>query len=159
MRRRSAAVDLVLGVIAGATLYALVLWMLPGMRGDVGLTVAVALATLLAARRRPGGSLRPAAPGPNDVASAPPREAKVWTLDRVVKTNLATLAIPSLLLRPGAAFVLAGLVLAIVTPMLARRGMSLNGWMVYAVLGAAVLIAVGPVLWRRLSPRAPRHRD
>ena len=51
------------------------------------------------------------------------------------------------------AFVIAGIVMALLVPAIHARGGSLQGWMVWAVLAASLTISVGPELWRRWRTR------
>jgi hypothetical protein len=52
------------------------------------------------------------------------------------------------------AFVIAGVVLALLVPALHRRGISLNGWMAWGVILAAAALALGPDVWRRVRSRS-----
>lgn len=58
-----------------------------------------------------------------------------------------------MLLKAFVAFVIAGIVMAILVPQLHTRGVSLRGWMVLAVIASSFAIAVGPEAWRRWKAR------
>lgn len=51
-------------------------------------------------------------------------------------------------LKTFAAFVIAGIVMAILVPALHSRGVSLQGWMVWGVIASSLAICLGPSVWR-----------
>jgi len=58
-----------------------------------------------------------------------------------------------MVLRAFVAFVIAGIVMAILVPQMHTRGVPLRGWMVLAVMVSAMAISVGPETWRRWKAR------
>ena len=56
-------------------------------------------------------------------------------------------------LKAFVAFVIAGVVMAILVPQLHTRGVALRGWMVWAVIASALAISLGPEAWRRWRTR------
>ena len=51
------------------------------------------------------------------------------------------------------AFVIAGIVMALLVPAIHARGVSLQGWMVWAVILSSLTISVGPEIRRRWKAR------
>ena len=62
-----------------------------------------------------------------------------------------------MVLRAFAAFVIAGIVMAILVPQMHTRGVPLRGWMVWLVIGAALAVSLGPEGWRRWKARAGKN--
>lgn len=59
-------------------------------------------------------------------------------------------------LKTFVAFVIAGIVMAILVPALHARGISLQGWMVWGVIAASLAISLGPGVWRHWRARRLR---
>ena len=59
-------------------------------------------------------------------------------------------------LKTFVAFVIAGLVMAILVPALHSRGVSLQGWMVWGVIASSLTICFGPGVWRDWRARRIR---
>ena len=53
-------------------------------------------------------------------------------------------------LKTFVAFVIAGIVMAILVPALHSRGVSLQGWMVGAVMASSLVVCLGPTIWKRV---------
>ena len=53
-------------------------------------------------------------------------------------------------LKTFVAFVIAGIVMAILVPALHSRGVALQGWMVGAVMAGSLVVCLGPTVWKRL---------
>jgi len=73
--------------------------------------------------------------------------------DRINRANARSRRVPSLIFKAILAWVLSGIVMAVMVPMLHARGVSLQPWMAWAVIVAAVALCVGPDLAKRLSGR------
>ena len=58
-----------------------------------------------------------------------------------------------MLLKAFVAFVIAGIVMAILVPQLNTRGVALRGWMVWGVIASALAISLGPEAYRRWKAR------
>lgn len=58
-----------------------------------------------------------------------------------------------MMLKAFIAFVIAGIVMAILVPQMHARGVSLRGWMVWTVIAMSFAIALGPEAWRRWRTR------
>ena len=58
-----------------------------------------------------------------------------------------------MVLRAFVAFVIAGIVMALLVPQMHTRGVPLRGWMVVAVMVSALTISLGPETWRRWKAR------
>lgn len=52
------------------------------------------------------------------------------------------------------AFVIAGLVMAILVPAMHTQGISLRGWMVWGVIAASVAVCMAPEFWRWWASRS-----
>jgi hypothetical protein len=58
-----------------------------------------------------------------------------------------------MVLKAFVAFVIAGIVMAILVPQMHTRGVPLRGWMVVAVMVSALAVSLGPETWRRWKAR------
>ena len=58
-----------------------------------------------------------------------------------------------MVLKAFVAFVIAGIVMAILVPQMHTRGVPLRGWMVAAVMVSALAVSLGPETWRRWKAR------
>ena len=63
------------------------------------------------------------------------RNAKAWQ-------------VPTMLIKVFFAFVIAGLVMAILVPAMHTRGVTLQGWMVWGVIAASVAVCMAPDIRR-----------
>ena len=73
--------------------------------------------------------------------------------DRIQRANARSRRVPALVLPALLAFVLAGVVLALLVPLLHSRGLALRGWMACAVIGGALLLALGRATFQWVRSR------
>ena len=73
--------------------------------------------------------------------------------DRINRANARSRRVPSLLFRVLIAWFLSAIVLGLLVPALHARGMALQPWMPWAVIGASLALCVGPDLVRRVRER------
>ena len=67
-----------------------------------------------------------------------------WDVGRFLQSDITRWRVPPLLLRGILGFFVAGIVLGITVPFLARRGYQLNEWVSILVIGACVALFVLP---------------
>lgn len=145
MRPPSLVLDVIFAAIVGTYIYVLLTMAVPEAGGPYAAVAVMACAFAAVALRRPGGYLR----GTHDDALAVrPR----WSLDRVMHADIAAITVPTLIMKLLVAVVAAGVILAVLVPLLADRGLHVADWVGRVVLLAAVAAAVGPDLWRRYGP-------
>jgi hypothetical protein len=73
-------------------------------------------------------------------------------MDRIVAWNARQSQrwfVPNLLFKAFAGFLLAGVILAIVVPVLHTRGVPLQGWMIWGVMIVMIVVCTGPDLYQR----------
>ncbi len=73
--------------------------------------------------------------------------------DRIHDVNARSRRVPVVLFKLLLAFVLSGVVLAVMVPMLAARDVPLTGWMVWPVIIASALLCLGGEIRSGLSRR------
>ena len=71
--------------------------------------------------------------------------------DRINRANARSRRVPSLVFRVLIAWFLSAIVLGLLVPLLHARGLALQPWMPWAVIGASLALCVGPdlVRWSR----------
>jgi hypothetical protein len=77
-------------------------------------------------------------------------------IDRIIAFNawLARFTIPNLLLKALLGYALAGVLLALIVPLIHARGTALRGWMVWSLILGMIAICVAPDLYRYHRRRA-----
>ena len=73
--------------------------------------------------------------------------------DRINRANARSRRIPAVLLRLLLAWLMSGILLALLVPVIHGWGVSLPPWIVWGVIVAAFALAVGPDLLVRLTTR------
>ena len=73
--------------------------------------------------------------------------------DRIHDVNARSRRVPVVLFKLLLAFVLSGIVLAVMVPMLATRGVALTHWMIWPVIIASTLLCLGGEIRSGLSRR------
>ncbi len=73
--------------------------------------------------------------------------------DRIRDVNARSRRVPAVLFKLLLAFVLSGIVLAVMVPALAVRGVALTHWMIWPVIVASVLLCLGGEIRSGLSRR------
>ncbi len=73
--------------------------------------------------------------------------------DRINRANARSRRIPSLVFRTFLGVCLSGIVMALLVPMLHRRGVPLQAWMAWTVIVAGPALSIGPDLVRRFTSR------
>ena len=73
--------------------------------------------------------------------------------DRIHDVNGRSRRVPVVLFKLLLAFVLSAIVLAVMVPALATRGVALTGWMIWPVIIASALVCLGGEIRSGLSRR------
>ena len=73
--------------------------------------------------------------------------------DRINRANARSRRVPSLVFRMLIAWFLSAIVLGVLVPALYARGMALQPWMPWAVIGASLALCIGPDLVRCFRAR------
>ena len=73
--------------------------------------------------------------------------------DRINRANARSRRVPSLVFRVLMAWFLSAIILGLLVPALHARGVTLQPWMPWAVIGASLALCVGPDLVRRFRAR------
>ncbi len=73
--------------------------------------------------------------------------------DRIHHANAQSRRVPVVLFKLLLAFVLSGIVLAVMVPTLAARGVALTHWMIWPVIIASMLLCLGGEIKSGLSRR------
>jgi hypothetical protein len=70
-------------------------------------------------------------------------------IDQINRANARSRRVPSIIFRVLLAWLLSAIVLGLLVPALHARGIQLQAWMAWAIILAALVLCVGPVLIRR----------
>lgn len=71
--------------------------------------------------------------------------------DQINRANARSRRVPSLVLRLLIAWFLSAIILSLLVPVLHARGVALQAWMPWTVIGASLALCVGPDLVRRFK--------
>ena len=73
--------------------------------------------------------------------------------DRIHAVNARSRRVPAVIFKMLLALVLSAVILAVMVPALAARGVALTGWMIWPVIIASVLLCLGGEIRSGLSRR------
>jgi hypothetical protein len=136
--------DVIMGSVLGAALYFVAITFWPAIAGPVSLALIASGSVVAVLFRAPGGALyRPGA------SSLPDRGERA--MQKITSADLASITISPLLLRAVSAWLLGGIVLAILVPALHANGIELRQWMAWVVIIGAFSLLLGPGLARRFG--------
>ena len=138
--------DIIMGVVLGFAVYFVTTTMWPVLSGASFMVLSVSGATIVALFREPGGSLY--TPG-----AAPFIEKGQRVVRRASSADLASITMSPLLIKAFCGWLLGGIVLAILVPLLKTRGVELRQWIAWLVMLGAFALFCGPDLAARFSGR------